>query len=881
MGFLKGATSLKKSTDKLENITSTVKISRKVMAEILILAIVLLLIGFFMQEKVEKLLSASVEQSVARQTADFSVLAEERFQRELAELRYAAHHIGKHDGDLLTSFQSLEATGRDGVSCGLFNKKGGAIAGKSLSQKEFPRLVRAFSGSPIVDYCPGRGLLFAVPVLRGDNVRYVLYRLYSEDVLYDYFGLEEYDADSKILIRERNGTVIVPYRGFSEKDKEFFRDSTIQADFERIRDKLRTSRSAAVYSEGPKGRYFLFGADLPQTNCSMVGYVPWDAVAGNISRIYDLVLTVVTLLLMLFALASAYLFMVQSRMAENESMRRAKEIADKANRAKSEFLANMSHEIRTPINAVLGMNEMILRESKESFTLDYANKIAGAGHALLSLINDILDFSKIESGRMELVETTYQLDSLLLDTVDIIEPRAKEKGLEFIVEADPNLPNDLYGDAIRIRQIVINILSNAVKYTKKGSVTLAVSGKRKTVAEATTANHIEDENTLLLEVSVSDTGIGIKEEDKKLLFQDFTRLDTTRNRNIEGTGLGLAITVNLLHLMDGEIHVDSVYGKGSTFRINIPQKIVDSESALGDFTQRMANGNLEQETYHVSFHAPDARVLVVDDNEVNLLVAKNLLKATGVQVETCISGKECLQKMKEQHFDVILLDQMMPELDGIETLKASQQMPENKCKDAPVIALTANAVSGAREMFLTEGFSDYLAKPIDSIKLEQIIQKYLPKELVTIGDTPESTIEEVPPVDKVEPVHSSGDECLIDWEMGMTYNGGFEDMYREILSIFASSGAEKTEKMQKAFSQGDWKNYTIFVHALKSTSLTIGCQKLSDKAKALEMAGKKFQSAESTQDDKEDSLAYIREHHEEVMALYKKVTDEAELIAKK
>lgn len=871
---------MNKSLNKIETDSHTARISRKIVAEILVLGIILLLIGFFMQEKVEKLLSASVEQSVARQTADFSVLAEERFQRELSELRYAANYMGKHDGDLASAFESLEATSRKGVSCGLFNKKDGAISGVSISQREFPRLVRAFSGNSIVDYCPGRGLLFAVPVLRGDNVRYVMYRLYNEDVLYDYFGLEEYDADSKILIRERNGTVIVPYRGFSEADMEFLRDPTIQADFERIREKLKTSRSAAVYSEGSQGRYFLFGADLPQTNCSMVGYVPWDAVAGNVSRIYDLVLTVVTLLLMLFALASIYLFMAQSRVAENESMRRAKEIADRANRAKSEFLANMSHEIRTPINAVLGMNEMILRESKESFTLDYAKKIAGAGHALLSLINDILDFSKIESGRMELVETTYQLDSLLMDTVDIIEPRAKEKGLEFAIKSDANLPNDLYGDAIRIRQIIINILSNAVKYTQKGSITFVVSGKRNTVADIANSNHPEEENNLVLEIDVSDTGIGIKEEDKKLIFRDFKRLDTTRNRNIEGTGLGLAITVNLLHLMGGEISVDSVYGKGSTFHVKIPQKIVDAQSVLGDFTQRLENGHLEHDAYHVSFCAPEARVLVVDDNEVNLLVVKNLLKATKIKVDTCMSGNDCLKKMEEAHFDVILLDQMMPELDGIETLKASRELPGNKCQGTPVIALTANAVSGAREMFLSEGFSDYLAKPINSVKLEQIILKYLPEELVTTNSTSEITQETNSNPSKTEQPTASDEEASIDWELGLTYNGGIEEMYREILSIFAATKGEKIEKMQNAFTQGDWKNYTIFVHALKSTALTIGCQKLSNDAKALEMAGKKYQAMESTVRDKEESLAYIRGHHEEVMALYEKVASKAESMAK-
>lgn len=867
---------MSKPAEKTEIITKNIRISRKIVAEILILAIVLILIGVFMQEKVEKLLSTSVEQSVARQTADFSILAEERFQRELAELRYAAQYMGTHEEDIMKAYQSLETAGRDGVSYGLFNKSFGAVSGKSLSQREFPRLVRAFSGNAIVDYCPGRGLLFAVPVLKGDNVRYVLYRLYNEEVLYDYFGLEEYDADSKILIRERNGTVIVPYRGFGEKDKEFFRDPTIQADFNLIREKLKTNRSAAVYSDGPQGRYFLFGADLPQTNCSMVGYVPWDAVAGNVSRIYDLVLTVVTLLLMLFALASIYLFMVQSRMAESESMRRAKEIADKANRAKSEFLANMSHEIRTPINAVLGMNEMILRESKEAFTLDYAKRIAGAGHALLSLINDILDFSKIESGRMELVETTYQLDSLLLDTVDIIEPRAKEKGLEFTVEADSDLPNDLYGDAIRIRQIFINLLSNAVKYTQKGSVKFTVTGKRTSKNSPAAPLPPEDENNLLLEIAVSDTGIGIKDDDKRRIFREFERLDTTRNRNIEGTGLGLAITVNLLRLMGGEIDIDSVYGKGSTFSVKIPQKIVDTETNLGELTKRIADSRSEHDDYHVSFHAPDARILVVDDNEVNLLVAQNLLKATNIQVDTCLSGKECLQIIKEKHYHIILLDQMMPELDGIETLKASRLLPDNKCKATPVIALTANAVSGAREMFLAEGFSDYVSKPINYIKLEQIIRKYLPAELVTIISTPENKPEPDTEAVTKAPTHTSSDEDLIDWELGLTYNGGIEEMYRQVLSIFAKSGSEKIEKIQKAYENNDWKNYTIFVHALKSTALTIGSQKLSDKAKALEMAGKKINSPEATSNEKDESMSYIRNHHTEVIELYRRTTDEAQ-----
>ena len=845
-------------SDDMERDPDAVQYSRKVMAEILILAAVLALIGFFMQDKVEKLLSASVEQSVARQTADFSVLAEERFQRELAELRYAAHYMERNEGQISESFRLFEDMGRKGVSCGIFSKDYGALQGKSLSLRDFRQLVRAFSGSSIVDYASGKGLLFAVPVLNGDNVRYVLYRLYSEDVLYDYFGLEEYDADSRILIRERNGTVIVPYKGFSEEDKAFFQDRTVQMDFERIREKLRSSRSAAVYSEGPRGRFFLFGADLPQTNCSMIGFVPWDAVAGGVSRIYTLVFTVVSLLLMLFALASIYLFMIQSKVAETESIRNAKEIADRANRAKSDFLASMSHEIRTPINAVLGMNEMILRESKEPFTLDYAKNIAGAGTALLSLINDILDFSKIESGRMELVKTAYQLDSLLMDTMNLVEPKARDKGLSFHMDVEETLPNELYGDAVRIRQIFINLLTNAVKYTPKGSVVFAISGQRC------------GEDEVLLEVRVSDTGIGIKEEDKGRLFRDFERLDAARNQNIEGTGLGLAITVSLLRLMDGEIHVESVYGEGSTFYVKFTQKIVNGESAIGNFSRCMEKGRRDEAVYHASFRAPKARVLAVDDNEVNLLVVKNLLKETEMDVSICLSGTDCLRKIQEEHFDIILLDHMMPGMDGIETLKKAKALESSKCPNTPIIALTANAISGAREMFLSAGFSDYLTKPINPVKLDEMMLKFLPKELAESPGLPEQA-----PKEEAQKSDAAAASGYIDRKLGLLYSGGMEDMYQTVLAMFADSKADKQKKMQAALEGEDWKGYTILVHALKSTSLTVGCQKLSDEAKALEQAGKLLQSSEAEEAQKEEKRAYIKEHHDEVMTLYDAVAEEA------
>lgn len=832
-------------------------LSRKVIVEIIMLTVILAFIGFFMQEKVEKLLTASVEHSVARQTADFSALAEERFNKELAELQYAAKYLENSENGFAVAYKSMEELNRRGVVCGIFAKDSGAVVGEALSLQDFKQLIRAFSGTPIVDYSAGKGLLFAAPVFSGDNVRYVIYRLYSEDVLYEYFGLEEYDADSRILIRERNGAIIVPYRGFGEEDMAFFEDAKIKEGFEKIREKLNSGRSAAVYTQSPKGRFFLFGADLPRTNCSMVGYVPWEAVAGNMSGIYTLVFTVVTLLLLLFATASAYLFMTQASVAETESIKKAKEIADRANRAKSDFLASMSHEIRTPINAVLGMNEMILRESKEKSTLDYAKNITAAGRSLLALINDILDFSKIEAGRMELVEANYRLDSLISDVVTVIEPRAKGKNLEFTVEIDENLPVELFGDMVRIKQIMLNFLTNAVKYTPKGSVTFRVNSAK------------TETGGFALMINATDTGIGIKPEDREKLFGKFERLDRVKNQGIEGTGLGMAITAKLIELMGGKLEFESVYGAGSSFSAYLPQKIINA-APIGKFISEKQQE--ENKRYTASFCAPDAKILVVDDNEVNLLVTKNLLKNTKVQVTTCLSGKECLQKIQENFYHIILMDQMMPEMDGIETLKRAKNLTESKCQNSPIIALTANAISGAKEMFLAEGFSDYLTKPIMPEKLEAAIKKYLPEDILKTEETPETTSETA---DKKEEPAEETSGGYIDYNLGMQYNGGMEEMYKAVLAMFAEAKDEKISNIQQAFDEEDWHNYTIYVHALKSTALTIGAKKLSEAAKALELAGKKYQAADSSNEEKTESLEYIRKNNADVMSLYEKVAKEA------
>lgn len=407
---------------------------------------------------------------------------------------------------------------------------------------------------------------------------------------------------------------------------------------------------------------------------------------------------------------------VTERVRMLERLEREKQRADKANEAKSAFLANMSHEIRTPINAVMGMNEMILRESEEPAILEYAKNIQNASKTLLVLINDILDFSKIESGMMEVVEEEYSLRSLLNALKTECSMRAEEKGLNLSFIVPDDTPNLLLGDEIRVRQILLNILTNAIKYTIKGSVTMTVTHEKSA------------QKTVKLTFAVADTGIGIKEENIDRLFGKFDRINEEQVHAIEGTGLGLSIVDRLIKLMNGTVTVESVYGQGSTFTVCLQQTIIGEETV----------GLLQEETKKQEkrrrgvplFMAPDAKVLAVDDNKVNLTVIKGLLRKTRVQI-TCVSGgRECLECAEKEQYDVILLDHMMPSMDGIETLQELKKMPDNKSRDAAVIVLTANAMAGVREMYLEKGFDDYLSKPIEGAVLEQLLMKYLPPECI-------------------------------------------------------------------------------------------------------------------------------------------------------
>lgn len=492
-----------------------------------------------------------------------------------------------------------------------------------------------------------------------------------------------------------------------------------------------------------------------------------------------------------------------------------------ANEAKSAFLSNMSHEIRTPINAVLGMNEMVLRESSDPAVISYSESIRTAGNTLLGLINDILDFSKIEAGKMEIIPVDYDLATVLSDLVNMIQTRLDAKGLMLVTDFDRSMPHLLHGDEVRLKQIITNILTNAVKYTEQGSVTFGVTYEK-----------LPDEpDSMLLKVAIKDTGIGIKPEDMSKLFSKFERIEEERNRTIEGTGLGMSITQSLLSMMNSKLDVSSVYGEGSVFGFTLKQQ-VRKWDAIGDYAEAHKHSVASRKKYHEKFTAPDAKILVVDDTRMNLLVFTSLLKSTQVKIDTAESGEDGIALALKNKYDIIFLDHMMPHKDGIETLKEMKAVPSNPNLKTPTVCLTANAISGAREKYIEAGFDDYLTKPIESAKLEEMICEYLPEEKL---HTAASAAE---PKERPKAVIPDGifDITELDTIAGI-HNAGSEELYLEMLKAYAEMMNGYVDGIESYWLDADIKNLTIMVHSLKSASRAVGAEWIKRYAQRIENAG--------------------------------------------
>lgn len=567
---------------------------------------------------------------------------------------------------------------------------------------------------------------------------------------------------------------------------------------------------------------------------------------------FDVSETILDLLIILIGSLMLLVVIAWNKQLQVRLKQKAEEAETAAN-SKSAFLANISHEIRTPLNAILGMNELVLRESRQPHIKEYAMYIKNSGKSLLTIISDILDLSKIESGKVYLVNENYSLSSLVEDVERSIQKRIMEKGLELKIYVEPELHENLKGDEVRIKQIIMNLLTNAVKYTEKGEVRLYITG--------TVVDNKQD-----LTIEVSDTGIGMRSEDMDKLFTNFERLDLKRNRSVEGTGLGLPITKNLLVAMGGDITVSSVYGEGSTFTATVGQEIVNEEQ-IGDYRKKYKEKLHHEVCYHESFHAEDARILVVDDNEVNLKIVVGLAKNTKLQIDTALSAAEGLKLIRQHSYQLLLIDHMMPEMDGIEMLQHVKTMDGGIYKDIPAVAITANALSGAKQTYLDAGFCGYLSKPIDPERFEQIIKDNLPQEYVTeCGDGNGDTATEGQETDGTSDPKQEEEWSIpgIDIAKALSYIGGSRELYISLLQTYLDGSEERIRKLEECKNKEDIFNYDITIHGLKGISASIGADSMAIAAAGLEEACK----------DPQTAMTYIQMNHDQVVSRYRELLEQ-------
>ena len=593
-------------------------------------------------------------------------------------------------------------------------------------------------------------------------------------------------------------------------------------------------------------------------------------------RIFELFIVVFAEMAILLAVkkSNSMVKFISLKAQSNQELLKVVEIkrkeAKSAGKAKTDFLANMSHEIRTPMNAICGMSDLLLQTKLTDEQLDYVSTIKLSSDNLLSIINDILDFSKIEAGKMELVPQSYNLLSPLYSLQNTIDVRIGERPLDFKISIKRDMPTQLYGDEVRVQQVILNLLTNAVKYSNQGHIELIVDYEK-----------IADDE-IMLKITVKDQGIGIKKEDMPKLFEAFSQVDMERNHRIEGTGIGLTITERLVRSMGGSITLESEYGVGTTFYVSMRQKVEDFNSVIDtestdDFVvishSNILKGFVSGKKKIAKFIAPDAKVLVVDDNEANLKVAKGLMGQYKLSVRTCTSGKAALDILEtDKSFDILFIDHMMPEMDGVELTKILRSSNDDYLKYVPIIALTANAIKGVSEMFLANGFTEYLSKPIDTERLGEVLNKWIPE-----NKKKEAMEEEESVADKNQAVDENEENLLnmlrqienVDYDKAMTLCGKSEDILLSVIEVYVKSYSQIKERIDSTYAKEDLKNYAIEVHGVKSSSRSIGNDVLGEMAYRLEIEAK------------DGNIAYVKENHSEFVMKYEQFVGELKEIVDK
>ncbi len=688
------------------------------------LIIAMVVTGFILYFRMNDSLNTFAAKQLARVARSNAEVISEETVTALENLEFLAAQLEaqpESQQELLSSTAKVVHTEKFGC----IGVDGTPVFGRGLPDNDMTLVKDALHGTGSLVYREGVGLVAACPVMRQKNIRYVLYEIIPNDRIAEVIENSEESPLGYQMVMNKEGTTAYVFEGIPEAGAAFLQSSEADGYFQDMFRTMELNHAACdFYSAKTVGDIFVYEAEIPQTDFFLAGYAEKDAVAADLDRIAFLVMWVFGLLAVIFVISAIYLVRVQVRVTKVNEIMMEKNRAEVESNSKSSFLASMSHEIRTPINAVLGIDEMILREFDDPKLTGYATNIKNAGNTLLNIVNDVLDYSKMESGKLSIVPVDYDLSELIIELVTMVRPRATAKSLNFVVNVDETMPHILHGDNVRVKQCALNILTNAIKYTERGQVVFTVSYRA------------GEEGLGAFTFQVQDTGIGIKPEDMDRLYKPFERLDEEKNHGIEGTGLGLSITTRLLALMGTKLFVSSVYGEGSTFGFTIDQFVLDEEP-IGDVRATYKKKIETAPVYHQAFTAPDAKILVVDDTDMNLFVVKGLLKETKISVDTAMSGEQGLAKLKVYDYDIVLIDHKMPGMDGIEMLHRLRRESMNPNQHKPCIALTANAMSGARDYYISEGFEDYLSKPIDSAALEKMLMDFLPAEKIRIEKQPE------------------------------------------------------------------------------------------------------------------------------------------------
>lgn len=838
--------------------------NNRLMAVLVLFGLVMIGLGFVISQRLDYRINEYGSELVQTEVRDAGKVYSERLMNEMYTMQKISMLLKdeedeKAEENMNTAISIIENVYRNepGVILGILAADGEAIYGDKLSIDDYEGILTSLHGYNAISYLTTGGVLFSYPVLHGDNVHYVLYKLCSSTYLQKYYGLDGYRRLGKLMLMSNDGNIVVTSSNISTDDVRFYNSRSAQNVFSRLRVRDDVMASAVALEETVDGEQFFYSAEIENSDLFMAGSVSRSEIVSDISFLKATGMGVYYALILLVMILAIYLIIASVKVRESEELKEAKAVAEQASNAKSVFLANMSHEIRTPINAILGMDEMILREYKDPSLKQYAFNIKNAATTLLSLVNDVLDFSRIEAGKISVIPEEYDLSLLVSDIVFMMRERANKKNLYLNVSVNKEMPAKLIGDEKRVKQIIINLVTNAIKYTNEGGTDLIIDYEK-----------IDDE-TIYFKGTVKDTGIGMKPEDIEKVFNAFERFDEIKNRTIEGAGLGMSIVKQLLNLMEGDIDVKSTYGVGSEFSFRIKQK-VESFEPIGEYEKAIEKLIAEKEDYLPSFKAPDIRILAVDDTEINLTVLQGLLKQTLVKIDTCTSGEAALEKLKDNRYDIMLIDHRMPHMDGIELLKKIRSDTSNDNSKSICIALTANVISGSKEMYLREGFNDYMEKPVIAKKLEDLLLKYIPEdklktdsyadvesaEALNSDEQAVSCAEDVN-WDEIERLDAEG---IINIENGIEFSGT-KALFIDTLKFFRDSIDDKADEIEEFYFKDDFDNYRTKVHALKSSAKLIGATKLSEKALALEQAAKI------------NEIDFIRENNYELLSEYRSFKD--------